>query len=171
MKKKILSIAFAMAFMITCSFCLASCGVVPCAWVKLDMEGYVIYTTHMSPAYGHIFLYENEEAAQNDTYSSNYELEIDFDPRILGPDVSVPIEERTTTVDLSKGYCEMKVYIRKAGNTYGAEKHVYLNGEALTPTSTYDSESLLILDFEDINLLRGNPGGHRNDIINIIEYK
>ena len=56
-------------------------------------------------------------------------------------------------------------------STYGADKKVYLNGVALTPTTTNDWDELLCLNFENISLERGNPGGHANDVLNHIEYK
>lgn len=151
------------------AICLTSCGVVPCAWVKLDMEGYVIYTTHMYSSGGeHIYLYESEEMAEDDTYHSNYMIAISFYPRILGPDT---IEgQRTTTVDISSE-SEMHVYINKNTSIYSPTKKVYLNGTPLEPTRFDDLSNLLCLTYIDFGLVRGNPNGQINNFINTIEYK
>ena len=74
-----LSVMFSIMFCVI----LSGCGVVPAAWVTLDMEGYVIYTSHMYPSGGnHIYLYASEEEASADTYRSDYLMYVVFYPRI-----------------------------------------------------------------------------------------
>lgn len=169
MKRKIF---FALAFIMlvaACASMLSGCfGVVPCAWVTLDMEGYVRYSTDMyGSVNGHICLWEDAETAQNDTYNANYLLKIQFYPRILGPD-SIN-DTQTTTVDISGEY-EMIVTIN--ASIYSDSKHVYLNGEQLTPSSSYDgSVYFKQFTYSNFGLVRGNPNGHINNFINTIEYK
>ena len=180
MKKKLLNIAFALAFIVTCGICFASCGVVAAAWVTLDMDGFVRYTTEMYPGRYHIMLYDSKETFDNDTYRTDYLLAITFYPRILGPDFSETANEDgsvdRTVVDIS-GYCDMEVVIPIDSAIYSANKKVYINGEALTPTSTngLDGEDAVLVSymFKNIKpkLVRGNPGGRANGVLNKIEYK
>ena len=151
--------------------CLTACfgSVVPAAWVKLDMEGHVVYTANMYPSSGdHIYLYESEQDAADDTYHADYALAITFYPRILGADTVNG--ERTTIVDISS-YCTMTVYINKTKSVYAADKNIYLNGTKLVADLTNDFDTLLCLSFEHFTLERGNPGGRENGIINRIEYR
>ena len=169
MKNKVLSIICALICMMTCSACLTGCGmVVPCAWVKLDMDGYIVYTANMYASGGdHIYLYESEEDAADDRYHAAFSIAIVFYPRILGADTVDG--ERTTTVDVSSWY-SMTVYINKNKSVYASSKKVYLNGEVLTPTNTSDLESLLCLNFEGFSFVRGNTDGSFNGYVNSIVY-
>lgn len=171
MKKKIFSfIAFAVS-LLSLALCLSGCfeSVVPAAWVKLDMEGYVYYTANMYASGGdHIYLYETEAEAEADTYHTDYSIAVVFYPRILGADT---IEgERTTTVDISSNY-SMNIYINKSKSVYSATKKVYLNDQELPATRTDDLEYLLCLSFENFTFVRGNPNGQFNEFINKLEYK
>lgn len=162
--------AFAIIMLIiACASMLSGCfGVTPCAWVALDMEGYKYYSSNAYTSGGdHIYLYENEEVAQNDTYHTDCLISIGFYPRILGADTIDGL--RTTTVDIS-GWYEMKVTIKT--ELYSESKHIYLNDNQLTPNNFYDGgEYFKILSFENFGLVRGNPGGHLNNFVNKIEYK
>ena len=167
MKKRFLSFLLSFIFVlggISLSGCFGS--VVPCAWVKLDMVGYIYYTSYV---YGdHIYLYENEENFSNDKYHADYELCVHFFPRILGADTVDDV--RTTTVDISKNY-SMIIYIIKDKPLYSTEKNIYLNGEKLIPVQIDDLDTLLCLTFENFTLVRGNPNGSFNNYVNTIEYK
>jgi len=170
MIKRLLNYMVAFMCVLISSICLfAGCGsVVPCAWVKLDMEGYIAYTSYAYPGHGHILLYENEDDSKNDTYTTNYAINIEFLPRILGADTVNGI--KTTIVDISS-YSEMAVYINKNKSVYDSDKKIYLNDKALTPTLTNNFDTLLCLTFDNLALTRGNPGGKFNEFINVIEYK
>ena len=170
MRRKVLSAAFCFLILVFCGVSLTACGVVPCAWIKLDMEGYVYYSTYMYPgSHAHIVYYESKEIADADTYETQYLLKITFFPRILGPaDVD---GERMTTVDVGQKYCEMQVEINKQNGYFDENKKVYLNGAALTASRTYDCEYFVQYSFENFKPVRGNPNGHFNNFINKIEYK
>ena len=172
MKKRIFNFIFAFICIFAFTFCLTGCfggGVVPCAWVKLDMEGYIVYTSNMYSSGGdHIYLYENEEEASDDTYHSNYELSVVFYPRIMGADTVDG--ERTTTVDISS-YYSMNIYINKSKSVYSASKKIYLNDQELAYSQIDDLETLLCLTFENFTFVRGNPNGHINGFVNKLEYK
>ena len=167
-KKLVLIMTLVLIFGTLVSFtaCNGISGVTPCAWVSFDNEGYVYYTANVVG--DHIIFYENEADAEGDTFHSNYAVCISFSPRILGKDERNGVV--CTTVEVTKNN-SMTVYIKKDKSTYGADKKVYLNGVALTPTTTNDWDELLCLNFENISLERGNPGGHANDVLNHIEYK
>ncbi len=158
------------------SLCFTGCeSVVPGAWTQLKVEGYedgvVVYTSHMYSSGGPaIVFYENAEDAANDRYYTKSAIEISFYPRILGKNERNGVD--TTIVDVSKKQ-SMNFVVSKSSDIYAADKSVYLNGVKLTPdpATLSDSEYLLIMHFEDLKLVRGNPGGHANDIINVIEYK
>ena len=65
----------------------------------------------------------------------------------------------------------MTVYIKTNSSIYSADKAIYLNGQKVTPTKAENLGSLAYITIEDINLIRGNPNGKINGVINIIEYK
>lgn len=153
-----------------CVVIMSSCifdSVVPCAWVKLDMEGYIYYSSNMYASGGdHIRLYESEEHA-NQQYA-NPLLSIVFYPRICG---AMDIDGvRTTTVDISSNY-SMTIYVTKTESAYSPEKKIYLNGEQLEPSNVDDLDTLYCMTFEDFTFVRGNPNGHLNNFVNTIEYK
>lgn len=157
--------------LLTCGIFLTGCfgSVVPCAWVRLDMDGYIYYSSNVYASGGdHIYLYETEEDAEGDKHHVNCILSVVFYPRILGADTVNGV--RTTTVDVSAGY-SMTVNVYKKKSLYSADKKVYLNGEQIEASNTYDSEYLRCLTFENFTLTRGNPNGHFNEIVNVIEYK
>ena len=152
------------------NFAACGAGVVPSAWVALKSDdGYVYYTSNMYGNTGaHIYLYEDETA-------TNKLLEISFAPRILGPDYTNTHGngETATIVDISGSYA-MHVYVYKTvdNSVYSTEKNIYLNGKKLTPDLTDDeSEYFVMLEYDNFGLIRGNPDGKENDVINYIEYK
>ena len=164
---------FSVVLVITCvllSGSLIACeNVVPGAWVKLDMDGYVVYTSNMYASGGdHVYLYDDEETAKDDKHHANYNMAIVFFPRILGADTIN--DERTTIVDISSWY-SMTIYINKGKEIYEEGKKIYLNDEELTASHVDDLDVLLCLTFEDFTFLRGNPNGQLNNVINRIEYK
>ncbi len=167
--KKILLI-FSLLSTLALSISLYGClGYVKCAWVALDMDGYILYTTNMYSSGGnHIYLYESEEDALDDHYHAAYMLSIVFYPRIMGPDTINGI--KTTTVDIGSKYT-MDVHINKNSSIYAQEKLVYLNDEALTYTNKYDYDTLLCLSFENFKFVQGNPKGKINNFINLVAYK
>ncbi len=151
------------------NFAACDAGVVPSAWVALKSDdGYVYYTSNMYGNTGaHIYLYEDETA-------TNKLLEISFAPRILGPDYTAThgTGETATTVDISGTYSMfIQVYKNTENSVYSAEKDVYLNDEKLTPDLTTDYENYVLLEYYNFRLVRGNPDGKENDVINYIEYK
>lgn len=156
-------------FLATCLFSGCFGGVVPCAWVRLNMEGHIYYSSNMYASGGnHIYFYENDADAEGDTYFSNCALTIVFYPRILGADTVNGV--KTTTVDISSDY-SMTVNVYKGKSIFSDSKKVYLNGEELQPSHSYESSVLLALTFNDFTLTRGNPNGHFNEFVNVIEYK
>ena len=149
-----------------CSFNLAACeNVVPAAWISVKTEGgYFRYTTDMyGNASAHVYCYDDEEL-------QNKAFEITFSPRILGPE---EVEgKKTTLVDVSDKYA-MYITIYKASSIYSETKTFYLNDSetSLTPTKTDDYETLVYMEFNDFGLVRGNPNGKINGVINTLEYK
>ncbi|MBP5466842.1 MAG: hypothetical protein J6Y43_04710, partial [Clostridia bacterium] len=118
---------------------------------------------------GHIYLYENQEDAEDDKYHSNCALTVTFYPRIMGADTVDGV--RTTTVDMANGNYAMNIYVYKNKSVYSPEKKVYLNGEELVASYEDDLEYLVALTFNDFVLVRGNPNGHINGFINVLEYR
>ena len=166
MKIKRISFALMLICLVTCSICLAACGkVVPCAWVKFNTEGTVVYTSDMYGQTGeHIYIYETQE----DLDANNYAITVKFQPRILGVDTVDGV--KTTTVDIGDWH-DMTVTIYKSSSYYDADKHVYLNNTQLTPTNTSNLTNLVAYTFKNVNLVRGNPNGKINGYVNVIEYK
>lgn len=160
------------------SFLLMGCNgngesVAPVAYTRFVSSGtqYVVYTTSMYPtANGHIQVWKDEAEAEREFASMD--LMFTFD-KILGPD---EIDgTKYTLVDVANGKTNFTVDILKSSDIYDVDKRIYLNGEALTPTTTYgneESEPLLILTFEDVSFIRTNSGGHiDNSKVNTLEYK
>ena len=169
MKKFVVSLAILVSVMF-CSV-LSGCGVVPAAWVKLDMSGYVVYTSNMYSSGGdHIYLYNTKEEAEADRYKAAYLMSIVFYPRILGADILVDGKNTTTIVDISGAY-SMQITINKTKSLYDANKKIYLNGVELQPATRDDYDVLLFLYFNNFTLVRGNPGGQANGFINMIKYE
>ena len=170
MKKigKIVSVVLSL-FAVISLFPLSACQkekVVPAAWVKLVSDrGYAVYTTDM---YGytdaHIYLYTDETCEE-------VMLKIEFTPRILGPETVDGV--KTTLVDLSYDPYTMYVYVYKTAEIYSEEKEVYLNGKKLTPAYEERTASpyFITLQYVNFGLVRGNPNGKINGVINTIEYK
>lgn len=157
----------ALVFAVIFIFNLTACGaVVPVAWVRLDAGGgQVYYTADMYAMNGaHIYLYENET-------DNSPVIEISFSPRILGADTVDDI--RTTTVDVSGPYA-MYITVYKNNSIYSEEKAFYLNGAEipLVPDRSDDTyASFKTLEFQNFGLIRGNPNGKINGVVNVIEYK
>ena len=169
--KKVFAV-FSICLIMLCTVFASGCfGVVPAAWVHFQIEGgRVYYSTDMyAQTRPHISYYENQE----DNYPA---IEIEFLPRILGPEtVEYEGEEiQTTLVDISS-YCDIRLTVSKSSAIYSAEKHVYLNfsTEPMVQDDECSSEStyVKIFYFKDVNLLRGNPNGHINGVVNFLEYK
>ena len=171
-KFNILKMSVLLVFVLCCTM-LSGCFVTPAAWVRLKMDtGYIWYSAYMYASGGaHIYYYESEEE-YNKGKNGDSKIEVEFFPRILGAeDVEIDGETvRTTLVDVSR-YSDMRFIVTKNSEVYSANKHVYINGEIVEPTSTFDSEYIVIYTFEDMSLVRGNPMGRRNNVVNVIEYK
>ena len=175
MFKKCLIISL-LAILVAPCFLLSACGnVVPTAWVYFKADtGYVTYGSDM---YGvtraHIYYYENEADA---TDTDNSVLYIYFSPRIMGVDTEKKVdgvEMRTTTVDITS-WADMDVYIKTSSAIYDAAKKIYINGVAMEEAEgTSRSGSLAHIRIINLQnkLTRGNPDGHENDVVNVIEYK
>lgn len=175
MKKKIFSLLLCFITALVCPLSLSACeSVAPGAWVTLKTDGgYVYYTSYMyNTSHGHIVYYASEEdsekAADKTNFGSFDIITITFSPRILGPEVRG--ETKTTIVDVKSWY-EMDVSVNKSHESYSANKKMYLNGMELEPYDTFDSEYLTIWHYKDFGLIRGNPNGRINDVINVLEYK
>ena len=171
MRKRTFGAAFFGAVSIGCVILFSACAssVVPCAWVRLDMDGSVVYTSDTYAVVGaHVYFYENEDEMTADENRTNYDLSITFYPRILGKDTVGG--EKTTTVDISSD-CSMTVYINKTKEFYSENKKIYLNGSEITPKKRDDFDALLCLYFEDVAFIRGNPNGKLNGEVNVIQYR
>ena len=169
MKRRFLCAIYCLLFVIIGSFSLSGCGVVPCAWVSLDMEGYVYYSSDMyANVRSHIYLYESKAVAEAD--SDDYMMTITFSTRILGADNMVDGIYTTTTVDISSP-CSMYVNIYKNKAVFEENKKIYLNGVELVASDIYNDTNLRRYTFDNIALTRGNPNGQVNGVINMIEYK
>ena len=164
--KKVLSVLIIFTICI-CVCGISACGsVVPVAWIRLEAGGgQVYYTADMYAITGaHIYLYENET-------DNSPVIEISFSPRILGADTVDGV--RTTTVDISGPYA-MYITVNKNNSIYSDDKAFYLNG-AETPLvpDRFDESyaSFKTLEFQNFGLIRGNPNGKINGVVNVIEYK
>ncbi|MBQ7467223.1 MAG: hypothetical protein IJS74_04075 [Clostridia bacterium] len=171
--KKIFAVFMLMTLVLAGSLTFAGCAsVVPGAWTKLKVDGgLVVYTANMYSSGGPaIVYYENPDDATGDRYYVNCAISISFYPRIMGKDERNG--ENTTIVDLSEKQA-MSFSVSKTSEIYSPDKSVYLNGEKLTPETngSSDGEYLKIMFFDNLKLKRGNPGGHENNVINVIEYK
>ena len=172
MKRKTSLIVSILAVFVTvvlaCSLVACDGGVVPCAWVTLDAEGYVVYTSYVyATSHGHIQLWESEEDA-NAQFGTEF-IMITFYPRAMGSETVNDV--RTILVDIGDNYLMMSVSINKTKASYDPNKRLYLNGELLTPTRVNDLDTLLFWEFESPKLVRGNPGGRANGYVNHLEYK
>ena len=168
MKKHFFSLSLCLCFALCISFVLSGCGVTPCAWVKLDMEGYVYVTSYVYPGHGHILLYEDQTTCEEDTHRTNYKIMIEFFPRCLSHDVD---DWDVALVDVGDKYCEMHVAINKTAYPDYATRKMFMNGTELTPSAVQDESSLYFLTYNNFSPVRGNPNGQRNDVVNILEYK
>lgn len=168
-KSKVVLATILLAVILTT--CLSACfeRVVPCAWVALDADGYVVYTSNMYASGGeHIYLYDNERDAQNDTAHARCAMSITFYPRIMGVDTVDGYE--TTIVDISQK-ASMVAYIYKQHGIYSADKSFYINGIKLKSSSSIEYDIVVCYTFDNLPLERGNPGGKENGKINRIEYR
>ena len=180
LQKIALSLVLAVVF--ASSLLLSACGYVKTAWVhlKIDDTYKVVYNTaDMYNALRHISCYANEEDAIS---GDDCLLSIRFTARSMGGE-EVEVDEenlKTILVDVSN-WCDMFVSIPKTlrgqytrpNPLYSASKHIYLNGEQLEVTQ--DNSSLEYVDWTfrhvETKLILGNPDGHINGEVNIIEYK
>ena len=171
MKKRFFNISLCFCFALIICFALSGCGVTPCAWVKLDMEGYVYITSYVYAGHGHIYLYEDEETFQADEYHTDYKIMIEFYPRCLSHDVD---DWDVALVDIGDRYYSMQVYINKSNLPNYNNMKMYLNDTALTPTTIYGAEEdnpLYGLYYENFTFVRGNPNGQENGFVNKLVYK
>ncbi len=162
----LISVVLLLLFAVSFSACEP---VIPGAWVSLDMDGYVVYTANMYSSGGeHIYLYASEEDCREDAYHSRYLLAVSFYPRILGPDTLD--DKRTTIVDVSGEY-EMHVALNKSASIYSETKKVYLNGTALAEYKDTNYDSMRFKEYRNFGLIRGNPDGKINGVINVLQYR
>ena len=176
MLKRCLIISLMAVLVVPC-FLFTGCGVVPTAWVYLKTSGgYVAYTGDQYGNYNaHIYYYE-DEADYTAGNTGNSDLYIYFRPRIMGVDTEKKVDgviKKTTTVDISS-WADMDVYIKTSSAIYDAAKKIYINGvEMEEAEGTSRSGSLAHIRIINLQnkLTRGNPGGHENEVVNIIEYK
>ena len=177
LNKVALSLVLAVVF--ASSLLLSACGYVKTAWVhlKIDDTYKVVYNTaDMYSATKHISCYASEEDATSD---SNYLLSIRFTARSMGGE-EVEVDEenlKTILIDMSS-WCDMTVSIPKTIGTeanplYNADKAIYVNGTMLIPSQDDSTTSYVAWTFRNVErvLVVGNPDGHINGIVNIIEYK
>lgn len=161
-------VVLVLALTLSCSLVACNGGVVPVAWVALDADGYIVYTSYMyATSHGHIQWWESEEDA-NAQFGTEF-IMITFYPRACGADTVNDV--RTILVDVGDSYLMMSVSINKGKASYDPNKHLYLNGEMLTPTRINDLDTMLFWEFESPKLVRGNPGGRSNGYVNHLEYK
>lgn len=144
---------------------LASCGelVTPVAYVRFELSGAqnkVVYSSSAgATSEGHIGVYENEKEL----------LSINYFPRCMGTDDIDDV--RYILMDLSKNYRELHVNVLDK-DYYSGSKSLYLNGVALTPSKVNVLESIVVIEYEALPLLRTNPQGHMDyDALNVLEYK
>ena len=175
-----IAFSFVLAVVFASSLLLSACGgYVKTAWVhlKIDDTYKVVYNTaDMYSATKHIFCYASEEDATSD---SNYLLSIRFTARSMGGE-EVEVDEenlKTILIDMSS-WCDMTVSIPKTIGTevnplYNADKAIYVNGTMLVPSQDDSTTSYVSWTFRNVErvLVVGNPDGHINGIVNIIEYK
>ena len=158
--------------LVSICLCLVACGtgVTPVAYTRFVPEGeqYVYYSSDVyGLEHGQIEVYKDE-----DEFKATYAVtDISFSfRRCLGADTLD--DNKYTLVDVSKKVY-LTVSINKQSEVYSADKKIYLNGEALTPTSTWEGDILLCLTYEDITaFVRTNPNGKiDNSKVNTLEYK
>ena len=161
---------FALFAALFCTFFFSACETVaPAAWITLKTDGGTVYysTDMYASTRPHIRYYENEEDEENGRPA----IEIEFSPRILGPDEVDGV--KTTLVDVA-GFYAMYITVFKDRTIYSPDKAFYLNGSEtpLVPYKTHDEySSFASYEFEEFGLVRGNPGGRLNGFINVLEYK
>ena len=169
--KKIIALILGMVGVCLCFVACADIGVTPVAYTRFAGEGeqYFYYSSDVyGLEHGQIEVYK-DEASFNDTYPIA-DLSFRF-RRCLGADTLD--DYQYTLVDLSNKKVYLSVSIYKGSEIYSADKKIYLNGVALTPTSTWDSDILSVLTFENItSFVRTNPNGKMDKTkVNTIEYK
>ena len=162
----------AFVFLVSICVCLVACagGVTPVAYTRFVAEGaqYVYYSSDVyGLEHGQIEVYKDEDEF-NATYAVT-DLSFSFG-RCLGADTLD--DNKYTLVDVSKKVY-LTVSINKQSEVYSADKKIYLNGEALTPTSTWEGDILLSLTYEDLMaFVRTNPKGKIDSSkVNTLEYK
>lgn len=153
-------------------FSLSACGegVTPVAYTRFIPYGeqYVYYSSDVyGLEHGQIEVLKSKE--ESERQFASFDLNFRF-TRCLGAD---NIDDyRYTLVDLSNKKVDFHVDINKNAEIYSAEKKIYLNGVALTPTDTWDGDVLLGLTFEDVSFIRTNTNGTLDSAkTNTIEYK
>lgn len=163
----------AFVFLVSICVCLVACagGVTPVAYTRFVPEGaqYVYYSSDVyGLEHGQIEVYKDEDEF-NATYAVT-DISFSFG-RCLGADTLD--DTKYTLVDVSKKKVDLTVSINKQSEVYSADKKIYLNGEALTPTSTWEGDILLCLTYEGVTaFVRTNPNGKIDSSkVNTLEYK
>ena len=176
-----IALSFVLAVVFASSLLLSACGqgYVQTAWMhlKIDDTYKVVYNTaDMYSAMRHISCYANEEDA---TSGNDCLLSIRFTARSMGgEEVEVDGEDlKTILIDMSS-WCDMFVSIPKTIGTevnplYDADKAIYVNGTMLDPSQDDSTTNNVSWTFRNVErvLVIGNPDGHINGEVNIIEYK
>ena len=175
--------------LILCGFpiaLLSGCGlgVTPVAYVeyKAENEQVVYYTSYVSGALPHIFVFDDVSKVPD---SSEYDQPLDYRmacenncsmyisfKRNMGKDTVGGRD--VLTCDIQTWYY-IRVYIKKDSDVYAENKKLYLNGKELSKKGNADyiseDEYGITYYFEDFGLKRSNPNGRMNGVVNVIEYK
>lgn len=172
MKKIIITLVGSLViFLMTIS--LLSCGkkfavVAYTRYIENNESQYIYYSADVyGYTHGQIEVYKDLDEF-NSTFSIA-DLVFRFS-KCLGAD---EIEgKKYTVVDLSKKTLYFQVEIYKESDLYSTDKAVYLNGEKLTPDSTFDGDTLLIYHYYKVNFTKSNPKGILDySKTNTLEYK
>ena len=171
-----LAVLFCLLFTSGCLFDT----VTPVAMVKLKSDDgqVVVYTSHASSAYPHIFLFESESDIPN---SENYSQPADYRRACESSCVLyISFTENMGKYDadgedvmickLGK-WNDMSVTLHKDNGVYSASKSFYINNVKLTESYKSEGNSYVILRFDDVVLNRSNTNGVLKNIINLVEYK
>ena len=161
-----------LVLIIVLAFSLVACGasVTAVAYTRFVTSGeeYVYYSSDVYGLdHGQIEVWENKEASEEQFKVTD--LCFRFTKCLGADDLD---DYRYTLVDLSNKTVDFEVDIYKGSVLYDENKKIYLNGEELTPSDTYNSDVLLILTFKNVNFIRTNSNGSiDNTKVNTIEYK
>ena len=178
-KTKSILTAFVILMLLPFAFIFSACdwGVKPVAVTVYQPQGteYVIYETDQVRSQVYVFASQADvpTAVEGESLSDWHDrCEHACILRIFFLNGAAPhLEEHNLYVTIEKWYT-MNVVIKST--YYSSSKSVYVNGQAITPTSNTGTTDHY-LNFEDNKggfvLKRSNPNGHMTDIVNTIEYK